>query len=102
MACTFAEGYGVHPITASEVLDEPTCLLHGTTPIGALISVEANRTTHMTTCIEQQPTNQRCRMGMMSKDPQWSAADFIEASTASISVKAANVTGQKIGQGTGA
>jgi hypothetical protein len=101
MGCTFAEGHDVDPITASEAFDDATCMLHGTTPICGLISVEANRTTHMSACIEQQPADQRRRIGMMSKDPQWSSADFIELSTASISVKATDIAAQKISQGTG-
>jgi hypothetical protein len=98
MARTLAEGYGVHTITACEMLNEATSLLHGTTPIRGLIIVEPNWPAHMAACIQQQPTGKRRRIRMMSKDPQWPAANFIEIGTALISMKATNIAGHKIGQ----
>ena len=43
MLCALAEGNGIHPITAGEVLNKNTGITNGPPPVGGFLRIEGER-----------------------------------------------------------
>jgi hypothetical protein len=92
MTSTLTEGNQVDPVATTHRLDEFGSLLNDCSPFIGFISQKVDRTSKMATCIEQTPTEQRRRMGMMTQEPMAIAPDLYFTKIFNIGVKLTNRT----------
>jgi len=92
MLGTLAEGNGVHPVTAGEVLNKTTGSPNHLPPVGGFRLVECERTGAMAQAVQKQPANQWCRIGVMTKHPEIGAFNFVAPDHDRITMQGADRT----------
>ena len=77
MLCPLAEGNGIHPITAGELLNKTTGIADAMAPVGGFVLVERKRAGAMAQAVQKHPANQWRRIGVMAKHPEMGAFNFV-------------------------
>jgi len=90
MTRTLAKGDGIYTLAAAELLHQLRTMLHNPPPLRGFLSRELKRAAQMAQCIQQQPTGQGRRIGVMTQQPASVATDFIQTPLLGVAVVVAN------------
>ena len=66
MSGTLSKGNGINPVAASDLTNQLGGLLHNSAPLPRFVRGKVHRTTKVAPGIQQTPTGQRSRTGMVS------------------------------------